>query len=660
MSRLVLFVVFGLSVSGASCDNDPCNVTQGGLDNALHPTGSQTVAVSSDAQFMVATNASENSITLVRSSDLSRLDRLEVGATPERVAPVGDSFVVTLRGERGIAKVSIENNRLRVINRVDTGAEPIGIVASEDGAKVYVAVSQSGMVEERDGVTLELVRSFPIANEPRWVALHPSGQTLYVATGMGGHVHVVDLINGSSKELELPSVTVFAEDEGFQPTDRARRITGDLAVRSNGRELLIPALYIDNLNTIEGSPEPNEEASGDGYGNSGSGKRFIAAVATVQVDASGKPTGDGKVQELEAMHHSGEMRGGYISSLAVHPTQDLGFATMEASDTMIAFDLSSTSDKCTYGTPGDQGGGGFSTRPSMDMAMPEPMGQHVGRVDQRGFGTQRGPSGIAFSGNVAVVHSRLARTLESVAVGEMAPRDQDHHDIGSWNNSQAVQTSALEDSKLDARVQTGLGIFFSNLNPEVSGHNINVSCSSCHFDGRNDGLTWTFSDGARQTPSLAGNVSLTEPVTWRDDVATVGDEVRLTSQGRMGGAGLSGATQAAVTDYVNWRPHVDLPNKGMDNAIIAEGREIFMSETAACSTCHTGEQFTDSEMHRVRGLDVRTPTLRGIAATAPYFHNGSSSTLREVLERSRDGSMGNTRDLSEAQMQALEAYLTSL
>ena len=43
----------------------------------------------------------------------------------------------------------------------------------------------------------------------------------------------------------------------------------------------------------------------------------------------------------------------------------------------------------------------------------------------------------------------------------------------------------------------------------------------------------------------------------------------------MGGEGLTGATQAAVTDYVNWRPHVDLPNKGADNAIIAEGRSLF-------------------------------------------------------------------------------------
>jgi hypothetical protein len=35
-------------------------------------------------------------------------------------------------------------------------------------------------------------------------------------------------------------------------------------------------------------------------------------------------------------------------------------------------------------------------------------------------------------------------------------------------------------------------------------------------------------------------------------------------------------------------------------------------------------------------------------------------TLRSLLEKSRNGSMGNTRNLTEHQMDALEAYLTSL
>ena len=96
MKRLALSLFFGLSLAGASCDRDPCNLKDGTLTNAFHPTGSQTLAASSDQRFVVATNATENSISLLRGSDLTRLDRVEIGATPERVAPLGNQFVFVL------------------------------------------------------------------------------------------------------------------------------------------------------------------------------------------------------------------------------------------------------------------------------------------------------------------------------------------------------------------------------------------------------------------------------------------------------------------------------------------------------------------------------------------------------------------------------------
>ena len=667
MTRLALSVFFGLSLLGASCDSDPCSLKDGSLTNSYHPTGSQTLAASSDRQFVLATNATENSVSLLRASDLSRLDRLEIGATPERVAPLGNQFVVSLRGERALAKVAVINNKITITDRIDTGAEPIGLVTSEDASKVYVAVSQSGLIEERSGETLELVRSLKIDHEPRWLALHPGGQTLYVASAMGGHLIVVDLIDGSTEEQSLPNISVPVINEDFRPVDRTRRITGDLTVRPNGRQLLVPVLYIDNINPIDGDPNA-EEPSGDGYGNSGSGKRFIAAVATIDVDAKGQPTGQGKVEELEANMDGETLRGGYATSITVHPTRDVAFATMEASDTLIAFAIAPTETQCSYGSPGTGQGVDLSVGGGGGLARRIPAPDHVHTGDfarsalQKGFGTLRGPVGVAFVGDDAIVHNRIDRTAQSVPAEDMSPLDHNDsdHGVGNWNHKRATKTVSLESALLDADTQRGLGLFFSNTDAEVSGHNINVSCSSCHFDGRNDGLTWQFADGPRQTPSLAGNVSLTEPVTWRDEVATVADEVRLTSQGRMGGSGLLQANELAVTDYVNWRPHVDLPNKGIDNAIIAEGREIFFSASAACGSCHTGEQYTDTEMHRIRGVDVRTPTLIGIAASAPYFHDGSAESLRELLERSRDGKMGNTRDLTDAQLEALEAFLTTL
>ncbi|HLK10743.1 MAG TPA: cytochrome-c peroxidase [Candidatus Binatia bacterium] len=74
---------------------------------------------------------------------------------------------------------------------------------------------------------------------------------------------------------------------------------------------------------------------------------------------------------------------------------------------------------------------------------------------------------------------------------------------------------------------------------------------------------------------------------------------------------------------------------------------------ANCRTCHTGFNFTDESYHNlgvgmsgpkpdlgryvVTKVDTdrgafKTPTLRNVIQTAPYMHDGSESTLREVVE----------------------------
>ncbi len=77
------------------------------------------------------------------------------------------------------------------------------------------------------------------------------------------------------------------------------------------------------------------------------------------------------------------------------------------------------------------------------------------------------------------------------------------------------------------------------------------------------------------------------------------------------------------------------------------GLELFGGK-AHCGDCHAGPSFTDEDFHAlgVAGDDGRfevtkaakdrnaykTPTLREIARTAPYMHDGSIATLAEVVE----------------------------
>ncbi len=94
---------------------------------------------------------------------------------------------------------------------------------------------------------------------------------------------------------------------------------------------------------------------------------------------------------------------------------------------------------------------------------------------------------------------------------------------------------------------------------------------------------------------------------------------------------------------------------GDENALNAEeklGKELFFGK-ANCTRCHVGATFSDSQFHNL-GVGMKqekpdlgrfeitkkeadkgafkTPALRDISRTAPYMHDGSQTTLEEVIE----------------------------
>lgn len=147
------------------------------------------------------------------------------------------------------------------------------------------------------------------------------------------------------------------------------------------------------------------------------------------------------------------------------------------------------------------------------------------------------------------------------------------------------------------------------------------------------------------------------------------------------------------TAYDDWR-------RG-DSAGISEpamrGAELFTAG-AGCATCHSGVLFTDMKYHNVGiGMDAeepdlgrgrvteedvcsttedepcqgafKTPTLRDISKSAPYFHDGSVATLEEAVRLMASGGIENPyidrdelqdRNLDDAQIADLVAFLETL
>jgi len=109
-----------------------------------------------------------------------------------------------------------------------------------------------------------------------------------------------------------------------------------------------------------------------------------------------------------------------------------------------------------------------------------------------------------------------------------------------------------------------------------------------------------------------------------------------------------------------------------------------------CEVCHSAPNFTDNGFNNVglasfgdKDADMgryvqkpiglmkgafKTPTLRDITLSAPYFHDGSSNTLLEVVEHYRIG--GIIKDnlspnlkaltLSQAEMNDIVAFMEAL
>ena len=63
-----------------------------------------------------------------------------------------------------------------------------------------------------------------------------------------------------------------------------------------------------------------------------------------------------------------------------------------------------------------------------------------------------------------------------------------------------------------------------------------------------------------------------------------------------------------------------------------------------------------------KGPFIDTPTLIGVADTAPYFHDGSAPTLLDAIRRqSSDGKThGHVSHLSEDELSALVGYINTV
>jgi cytochrome c peroxidase len=262
-----------------------------------------------------------------------------------------------------------------------------------------------------------------------------------------------------------------------------------------------------------------------------------------------------------------------------------------------------------------------------------------------------------------------------------------------------AQINTVQNEKMSAAVLKGKQIFYNAADTRMSLDSY-ISCASCHVDGDSDGQVWDFTDrgeGLRNSISLRGQSGVaTAPLHWSgnfDEVQDFENDMRQffggtgfmantdfnsgTRNQPLGApkAGLS-ADLDSLAAYVNSLSSTGRsPKRQANGAMTANGTAgLALFTSLGCQACHSGPAMTDRQRHdvgtikpssgnRIGGpLDgIDTPTLRGLWATAPYLHDGSAATLRDVLTTANPAARhGNLSTLTSAQIDQLVEYLNQL
>jgi cytochrome c len=271
-----------------------------------------------------------------------------------------------------------------------------------------------------------------------------------------------------------------------------------------------------------------------------------------------------------------------------------------------------------------------------------------------GGGAACGVDGLTAAGDHVWAHCELARRVVRIDLEPGHPKDPSPAPVKS---SEWVRGPELAKSLRSKEVERGAELFRRGEDWKLGGP---LACASCHPEGRSDALSWRLGRSILQTPMLAGRVVETGPYKWTGEDSSLRESFAHTLE-RIGGDPdeLASGDFSALAAYITSLPNPRAPTVREPEAV-TRGRALFERE---CAVCHAGERTTDRERHEFQTTlrKVDTPSLIGLAHTAPYYHDGSAIDLATLLDdRGSIHDMVDTSALKPDERRDLIAFLESL
>jgi hypothetical protein len=627
---------------------------QAGSGGSTGPTYRSPYAVSysDDSATLVVTDETAAELVILDAKTGTSLRSVKLAGQPRGLIRSGAGKVMVAEyGAGTVAEVDITAGS--VVRRLDVGPKATDVAMTSDGSRVLVPDFALGQVLILDGATGKTQATVPVAPYPFAIAVAPVGGTAVVthllASGdatkpdAAATVTILDVAGGKvSASIKLPFGSSAVRGAHCSPDGKWAYVVHTLG-RMNvpTTHLLRGWVYTNALSIIDLS-----------------GKSVYATTLLDRInEGAANPWGvdvspDGKTLWASASGAHQVLR---VDLTMLHKLL-AGPIPTELVKAGGKAPTATSRSKSGYTKPLSDVWFDIAADPTKRSLLADDLGALYGAgvLQVIRLAPAQGPRGVAvspdgkqlavamyFAGQVSLVNATSAQVDKFINVGTQP--DEDWYRQGER--------------------------LFHDASHTLQGW---LSCASCHPDARTDGLNWDMlNDGA-------GNPKNTHTMLYSPNTPPVMSHGQRATAGVAITAGFKNiefvmpdhAWEVAVGNWLNALAAEPYGKAGAQKSAAAlRGAAIFTK--AGCDTCHSGRYYTDLKPHDVGTKGVRdlasdspefyTTTLADVWRTAPYLHDGSAATMKEVLTTKNVGDKhGKTSTLTAAEIDDLAQYTLEL
>ena len=492
-------------------------------------TYSSPIAISQNDKLIWVVNPSDNSVSVIRPDNNTRLAKIAVGTEPQSIAlaPNGQYAWLANAAAGTVTAILISDPAwgtfsAAVATNLTTGAEPWNIVTSPDGLRVFVANSAQDTITVIDATTRAIIGHVDLRNslandpdrnchfQPRGLAVTADNTKLYVTRflsftksggkqgddlGKEGLVAVLD-INTASTSISgytvARTVMLASQISGFKFPGLTNPPAPDTLAFPNQLQSIV----------IRGSQAylPNIAASPTGP------LRFnldTHAFVSVLDGVTGTTPSDAGTNKFLNLHlgardpEPGKRREFFANPWAIAFTTQSGvgnaYVVSAASDLLVKLNVDA--------------GGKISFTMDSDTTRYIDLNDPLSPATS-GINAGKNPQGIAINstGTVAYVANFVSRNVSVVnlttdTVIAVVPAS-DLPAPGSQSETNLVGAEMFFSSRGNFDTIPGTNSLRDRLSSEGW-----QSCASCHFKGLTDGVVWQFATGPRKSVPLNATFS---------------------------------------------------------------------------------------------------------------------------------------------------------